>query len=162
MGLTQEHYELYTSLTDCVYSELAYPSQIGFNERVVKTSGLRLEIFELIDRKIIIICGTNSLKDWLTNNNYGLPKLLSDEPSNLYYIMMGINETSTVLGTIDDIKTDYHNNPDTFYGNMGRAIDQIKNHAPNSKIIIILPPNTAGSVQTALTNISSHYSITSL
>ena len=72
MGLTQEHYELYTFLTDCVYSELAYPSQIGFNERVVKTSGLRLEIFELIDRKIIIICGTNSLKDWLANIKVGL------------------------------------------------------------------------------------------
>lgn len=72
MGLTQEHYELYTFLTDCVYSELAYPSQIGFNERVVKGSGLRLEIFELIDRKIIIICGTNSLKDWLTNIKVGL------------------------------------------------------------------------------------------
>ena len=48
MGLTQEHYELYTFLTDCVYSELAYPSQIGFNERVVKGSGLRLELQSIV------------------------------------------------------------------------------------------------------------------
>lgn len=67
MELTKEQYELHTFLTNCVYSELAYPTWLRMSRRVVKRSGLRLEVFDLDEAKVVVICGTNSLKDWLTN-----------------------------------------------------------------------------------------------
>ena len=77
-------------------------------------------------------------------NTYGMGKLLSDddirETAGLYIIALGINDTSSqsygvTLGTIADIKTDYTQNPDTFYGNYGRIIATIQENYPNSKII---------------------------
>ena len=67
-----------------------------------------------------------------------LPIMLSDEPKNLYLIMLGINDTKD--GSIDDCKTDWTQNADTFYGNYGKVIGNIKAHAPNAKIVCIKPP----------------------
>ena len=87
--------------------------------------------------------GGLSTRTWLTSS-YGLTKLLSDEAKNLYWLALGINDYyglgDDYLGTIDDIKDDYNDNPDTFYGNYGKIIAQIKNHAPNAKLIIITTP----------------------
>ena len=66
-----------------------------------------------------------------------LPKILSDKPHELYVLCLGINDrTYTTKGTIADIKDDYTQNPNTFYGNYGKIISQIKEHAPKAKIII--------------------------
>ena len=66
-----------------------------------------------------------------------LPKILSDKPHELYVLCLGINDrTYTTKGTISDIKDDYTQNPNTFYGNYGKIISQIKEHAPKAKIII--------------------------
>jgi len=87
-----------------------------------------------------------STRDWLTNTSVGLQKLLADAPSSLYLLCLGINdgaiynEDQTYLGSIADIKPDFTQNPDTFYGNYGRIFEQISAHAPNAKIIFINPP----------------------
>lgn len=66
-----------------------------------------------------------------------LPNLLSANPHELYVLCLGINDRSYLeLGTIADINDDYTQNPNTFYGNYGKIIAQIKAHAPNAKIII--------------------------
>lgn len=68
-----------------------------------------------------------------------LPKILAENPKELYFICLGINDSSSYVdkrGTIEDVKVDYNDNPDTFYGNYGKIIAQIKEHAPKAKVIL--------------------------
>ena len=52
-------------------------------------------------------------------------------------LCLGINDKTYVqLGTIDDIHDDYTTNPNTYYGNYGKIIEQIKAHSPNAKIVM--------------------------
>lgn len=116
-------------------------------------------------------------------NNYGksgattrtyltstLPTVLSDEASDLYIMALGINDANQLglayLGSIDDIiDADYTLNPDTFYGNYGKIIQQIKNHAPKAKIVLVgcMRPasmNDAYRIYTnAIEKIAEHYSV---
>ena len=115
--------------------------------------------------------GGLSTRTWLTNSEYGLAKLLSDDPQELYILALGINDTNIVgyLGSITDITSheSYEDYPDTFYGNYGKIIEQIKGHAPNAKLIISTMyqnrrPNTSGSYgsyNNAIIEIAAHYSI---
>ena len=68
----------------------------------------------------------------------GLASVLSAEAQQLYVLCLGLNDKTQgiTVGTADDIKEDYTQNPATFCGNYGRIIDQIKAHAPNAKFII--------------------------
>ena len=77
--------------------------------------------------------------------------MLSDSPKQLYIIALGINDYASLhnkKGTISDIHLDdYTQNADTFYGNYGRILSQLKSHAPNAKIIIskiFIPTNSGG------------------
>lgn len=66
-----------------------------------------------------------------------LPKILTDSPHELYVLCLGINDKERVtLGSLSDIKQDYTKNENTFYGNYGKIISQIKEHAPKAKILI--------------------------
>ena len=67
MKITQYQYELCTFLNNCVYNELAYPPYLHMTNRVVKASGLRMEIFDLKNGIFVVVCGTNSLVDWIAN-----------------------------------------------------------------------------------------------
>ena len=101
-------------------------------------------------------------RTWLTDSK-GLTLMQSTEAQNLYILALGINDIAIgadYLGTIADITDDYHNNPDTFYGNYARIIEQIMEHAPNAKIII---STMAGATEdhsnfnAAIKNIANHY-----
>lgn len=68
-----------------------------------------------------------------------LPKLLEDDPHQVYMLCLGINDKQYVsLGTIEDITSheSYTEYPNTYYGNYGKIIEQIQAHAPNAKIIM--------------------------
>lgn len=98
-----------------------------------------------------------------------LPALLGAEAKELYIIALGINDAAYVtLGTIADIHQDYTENPNTFYGNYGRIIDQIKAHAPNAKIALckVLQPRLGGAAypysSSAIEEIANHYGISFL
>jgi len=94
-------------------------------------------------------------EDYLTAPNC-LPTLLSDSPCNLYIIMLGINSESN-LGTIADINdSDYTQNPNSFYGNMGKIYEQVKAHAPNAKFIFVKPP-IGNARWAAIQEIAEHY-----
>lgn len=93
--------------------------------------------------------GGINTKGYLVNQTYGLPKVLSDiangNPCGLYLLCLGINDSNdqrepgglSYLGTSADIDdADYNNNADTFWGNYGRIIAQIKNASPKSKLIM--------------------------
>ena len=83
-------------------------------------------------------------KTWISNSSYGLEKLKSDDKRDLYCICMGINDAdrqeTEPTGTIDDIKDNYEENPDTFFGNMGKIISEIKLKSEKSKIILFTIP----------------------
>lgn len=87
--------------------------------------------------------GGLSSKTWLTNPA-GLTTLLADDPKSCYIIALGINDNTQIaagtltLGTIADVHTDdYTDNPDTFYGDYGKIIGNIKEHSPKSIIICL-------------------------
>ena len=87
--------------------------------------------------------GGLSTKDWLADANHGLPALLADSAKQLYILALGINDNTQInagtlaLGTLADITSDYTQNPESFYGNYGRIVGNIFNHAPKAKIVIL-------------------------
>ena len=106
--------------------------------------------------------GGMSTRTFLTNNGYGLPKLLSDPARNLYIIAFGLNDggISDYLGTAADMNVDYTQNPDTFYGNYARIIGNLKTHAPNAKIILIkMQRNVYPEFNAAIGTIAEHFSL---
>ena len=90
---------------------------------------------------------------------------LNDTACDLYFFALGQNDGNQALtiGTVADIHdSDYTQNPDTFYGNYGRIIQQIKNHAPNAKLVMItnwVQGSTWTDYDVAIRAIASHYSI---
>lgn len=112
--------------------------------------------------------GGLTTRTWLTNS-HGLTKMLAEKPQELYLCALGINDEislgASYLGTIEDIKNydSYSDYPDTFYGNYGKIIEQIKVHAPKSKIVLMsmayLYNATEDSFTAAIKNIANHYNI---
>lgn len=112
--------------------------------------------------------GGLTTRTWLTNS-HGLAKMLAEKPQELYLCALGINDEislgASYLGTIEDITNydSYSDYPDTFYGNYGKIIEQIKAHAPKSKIVLIsmayLYNATEDSFTVAIKNIANHYDI---
>jgi hypothetical protein len=84
--------------------------------------------------------------DFLTKNDRGLPKLLSDDPKKVYILALQINDQSGVdgktgaewLGTIEDIDlVDPTQNARSYCGCYGKIISAIKSHAPDAKIVLM-------------------------
>lgn len=72
---------------------------------------------------------------WRTDSK-GLPMLLADTPKDLYIIALGLNDKTQNVPIGQE--TDIDNEPvtQTYLGNMGAIIRDIKVHAPNCKIIL--------------------------
>ena len=112
--------------------------------------------------------GGLTTRTWLTNS-HGLTKMLAEKPQELYLCALGINDEislgTSYLGTIEDIKNydSYSDYPDTFYGNYGKIIEQIKAHAPKSKILLMsmayLYNVTEDNFTAAIKNIADYYKI---
>jgi len=110
--------------------------------------------------------GGITTRGYLTNAN-GLARVLRSEKSDLYFLALGINDANKLgldyLGTIDDIKDDYTQNPDTFYGNYGKIIEQVQAYAPHAKFVMVgcMRPNSMnpnyGVFSTAIAKIAEHY-----
>ena len=96
-----------------------------------------------------------------------LPALLAADAKQLYIFALGINDATYVtLGSITDIHDeDYTLNPNTFYGNYGRIIEQTKAKSPNGKIVLckVCAPNLPGAAydwsSAAIEEIANHYGI---
>lgn len=108
---------------------------------------------------------------WQTDS-HGLPAILSDpDPADLFWFHMYGNDIKKIedgypgyLGSISDIHEDYHDNPDTFYGNYGRIIDQIKIYNPNALFILSYRYKSSDSqtwlnYANALEEIGAHYGV---
>lgn len=112
--------------------------------------------------------GGLTTRTWLTSS-HGLTKMLAEKPQELYLCALGINDEislgTSYLGTIEDITNyeSYSDYPDTFYGNYGKIIEQIKAYAPKSKIVLMsmayLYNVTEDNFTAAIKNIANHYNI---
>lgn len=109
--------------------------------------------------------GGLSTRTWLTDSR-GLYALQATEPQDIYLLMLGINDKGVYgedgIGSIYDIKEDYRDNADTFYGNYGKIISSIQAHAPNAKIIISTMTGVTSSNKAyndAIEEIAAYYGI---
>ena len=111
--------------------------------------------------------GGLSTRTWLTSDK-GLSNVLASEPEDIYLLVLGINDYyglgESYLGSLTDITnhSSYTEYADTFYGNYGKIIEQIKEHAPNCRMIIFTVASNDIVPQMfneAIENIASHYSI---
>lgn len=94
--------------------------------------------------------GGLTTRSWLTSN-VGLVKLQnSANKCNSYIIGLGVNDKNVLgdayLGSISDIKENFMDNEDTYYGNYGKIISYIKQVQPKAKIFLLtMPDQTAPS-----------------
>ena len=70
--ITQEDYDVIVFLTKLVYSDLKFPEPFERKERIDKITGLRIDIFDMGEYELFIMCGTNGLNDWVANLKVGL------------------------------------------------------------------------------------------
>jgi len=147
--------EVYVQQPDGSYKGQDYYS-ISWGQIIARTHGIACKNYS---------AGGLTTRTWLTSG-MGLPLLLKDEPQQLYIFALGINDVYKLgleyLGTIDDITSNYENNPDTFYGNYGRIIEQVKAHAPDRKLILSTLAETrwnCTAYNEAIIEIARHYGI---
>jgi hypothetical protein len=79
-----------------------------------------------------------------------------------YFIALGHNDYNNEIpvGTIDDCKSDYRTNPNTYYGNYDWIINEIKRIQPDAKIFLINMKNnsTYGNYNAAINALAVKYS----
>lgn len=114
--------------------------------------------------------GGLTTRTWLTDTQ-GLPKMLCTESQQLYLCTLGHNDEGNsayglnYLGSLTDITnySSYENYADTFYGNYGKIIEQIQEHAPNAKIVLMsvayLYNSTEDRFNNAIREIAEYYNI---
>ena len=125
---------------------------------------------QILARKLGTTCvnfsgGGYSTRGWL-NNSKGLAQMLDTEAQDIYYLCLGINDANNYgaeyLGTVSDINEDYTQNPDTFFGNYGKIIGNIKDYAPHAKIVMFtIVPTTEmkATYNEAIIEIANHFGI---
>lgn len=97
----------------------------------------------------------------------GLQKVLSDDAKDFYMFALGINDAAlgtSYIGTSADIDiADYTHNADTFYGNYGKIIQQVKAHAPNAKMVMVKTMMRSGTkmdqINDAIASIAAIFSM---
>ena len=72
LQITQEQYENIVFLTRCVYYDLPYPTMLGYQQSASLLTGLRINVFDTPSHTFVVICGTNQVRDWITNLKAGL------------------------------------------------------------------------------------------
>lgn len=65
--LSQEDYDNIVFLTKLVYLDLEFPKPYIHKERVEVGTGLRMDVFDMGQYELFVMCGTNSLIDWFSN-----------------------------------------------------------------------------------------------
>lgn len=68
-------------------------------------------------------------------------------------LMTGTNTYGKVLGTIDDVKDDFNDNPASFYGHLGFIADYARYMNPLLKVYFITPPQSSYPTGTVMESI---------
>ena len=103
--------------------------------------------------------GGLTTRSWLTSPS-GLSKMLnSANKCKSYIIGLGVNDKNVLgdgyIGTIDDIKDDFMDNEDTFYGNYGKIIGYIKQTQPKAKIFVLTMPDQTSPASVDYSNFNT-------
>jgi len=94
----------------------------------------------------------------------GYAQMMSDTAKDIYFIVLGLNDSSSLgleyLGDVSDIGTE----ADTFYGNYSKIVDSIQAHAPDAKIVLFTTPFTGATYNrdafnSAIDNLATYYSL---
>ena len=154
-----------------VQSDVDYNYTDGQGNHYIVHDYYDLSWLQILSRKLgfsatNFSAGGLSTRTWLTST-MGLSRVLASEIKNLYICALGLNDTklgTSYIGSISDIHDeDYTLNADTFYGNYGKIIQQIKEYAPNCKIILSTMANNTDSTNIAFNNaiigIANHFNI---
>lgn len=67
-------------------------------------------------------------------------------------LMTGTNGVGN-LGSINDVKTDYTQNSETFYGYLGYFVEYIRTRNPRTRIFFLTPPKGNGMGASSLPNV---------
>jgi hypothetical protein len=67
MNIKVEDYDVIVFLTRLVYYDLEYPDCFNCTHSLSLRSGLKLNKFDMDDYDLVVICGTNSFRDWVAN-----------------------------------------------------------------------------------------------
>ena len=86
MKITQQDYDTIVFLTKLVYYDLEYPQPFHCEQKIEIGKGLKLNIFDMDEYKLFIICGTNSLIDWIANIKVGLGFVPNQYEQAYYYV----------------------------------------------------------------------------
>lgn len=80
--------------------------------------------------------GGATTKSYITDK---LPDVLSTQAKDLYFIGLGINDfiQNITVGTVADIKDNYTENGESYFGWYGSIISQVQAHAPKAKIVLV-------------------------
>ena len=135
-----------------------------FNEEYVDNYAISWG--QILARKKGTVCtnysaGGLNTRTWLTHER-GLASLQSKPAEDIYFLALGINDYGKLgesyIGTPNDIESQ----ADTFYGNYGKIIEQIKAHAPNAKLVMFTCASTdtvPALYNAAIIKIAKHYGI---
>ena len=89
--------------------------------------------------------------------NYNDIKAVDLTNVDIVTIMTGTNGFGKTLGTIDDVKNDFNDNPATFYGYLGFIADYARYNNPLLKVYFITPPQAGQPTGTVMQNILTAY-----
>ena len=121
--------------------------------------------------------GGLSTRSWRYSSSYGLPRLLSESPKQLYILALERNDYNIIdraaagssdenyLGALTDItENSLGSYPDTFYGNYATIIESIQNYSPRSRIVMMAGDYSSRSVlgtalHNAMAEIAAYYEI---
>lgn len=103
--------------------------------------------------------GGATTKSYITDK---LPAVLSGQAKDLYFIDLGINDylQKITVGTISDIKENYLENGESYFGWYGSIIAQVQAHAPKAKIVLVkIWTDGVDKIpyDNAITEIASHF-----
>ena len=94
-------------------------------------------------------------------------KLEADEPCDLYYLVLGLNDAAEdrdgqTLGEPEDMDYVGENPPNTFYYNYAQIVKCVQTKAPKAKLIFVEMASNSGRravYNTAIRTIAEHFSI---
>ena len=87
------------------------------------------------------------------STNYNDIKIVDLTNVDIVTIMTGTNGFGKNLGTIDDVKDDFNDNPASFYGYLGFIADYARYMNPLLKVYFITPPQSGTPTGTAMQSI---------
>lgn len=147
----------------CIYNTEETPSEVTGKDFYEHSWG-KYMARRLGTENVVLSQGGLTTRSWLSTEWIQTKFKQADALCDCYVIYLITNDcwalSETYLGTINDIKSDYTQNPDTYYGNYARIIENIREIAPKAPIFMLTKPfddQYLNKFNVAIRNIANHY-----